>query len=299
MGTTGKKFVVALSALVVLLGIGWWLLQAPYETSVSQAPGTSSSTLQRSPELALPPINPNEPTLAPALLREISVSLQLVSDSLASGSDPQPALEMLNILDARLAGLSSPTRVSALRQALTEDRQRIAQARPADINAMQTVLKRMQGEVSSLPNLFVPHSGSVAPAPSNSAAPAPAGSDSVWGRIMSALGERIGEVVKVRRVEDRQSSFRTPEQGRLLTEQLRFRIESASAALEMRNAQRFSTELGHAQAILAQAFDADHPAVVAFRESLVSLQRQSQGLRPPALEASLNALQRLNSGAAL
>ena len=298
MGTTGKKFVMALSALAVLLGIGWWLLQGPRGTSLPQAPGTASSTLQTSPELALPPINSNEPMVAPALLREISVSLQLVNDSLASGGDPQPALEMLKILDARLAGSSSPTRVAALRQAIAEDRQRISQAKPADINAMQTVLKRMQGEVSSLPNLFVPHSGSAAPAPSDSAAPAPAASDSYWGRIMSALGERIGEVVKVRRVEDRQSSFRTPEQGRLLTEQLRFRVESASAALEMRNAQRFSTELGHAQAILAQAFDADHPAVVAFRESLVSLQRQSEGLRLPAPQASMSALQRLNSGVA-
>lgn len=297
MGTTGKKFVMALSALAVLLGIGWWMLQPPPETPVSEAPGTASNALQTSPEPASAPINPNEPRVASELLREISVSLQLASDSLASGHDPQASLEMLKILDARLAGSSSPTRVAALRQAIAEDRQRIAQAQRPDIDTMQTVLKRMQGEVILLPNLFVPHSGSKAPGSPIGTDSASVAAQSYWGRMMSALGERIGEVVKVRRVEDRQSSFRTPEQGRLLTEQLRFRIESASAALEMRNAQRFSTEIGHAQAILAQAFDADHPTVVAFRDSLVGLQRQSQGLRAPTLQASISALQRLNSGA--
>ncbi len=295
MGTTGKKFVVALSVLAVLLGLGWWLLQEQSVKVSGTLPGTVPDTALL-PEAAAPIINPNEPMVDPALLREVSVSLRLAADSLAMGKDPQPALEMIKTLEARLATTASPTRISALRAALAADHQRIAQAQRPDFAAMQAALKRMQGQVDSLPNLFVPHSGAAAPALPVEAGNATVVAETYWGRMMNAFGEKLGEVVKVRRVEDRKSSFRTPEQGRLLTEQLRFRIESANVALEMRNSQRFSSELGHAQAILAQAFDADHPSVVAFRASLIELQRQSPGLSLPTPQSSMDALARLIAG---
>jgi uncharacterized protein HemX len=293
MGTTGKKFVIALLALAVLLGIGWWVLQQ----QTVKVSGTVPDTVVM-PELKTPEIDTKEPAIDPVLLREISVSLQLVRDSLLLGRDPRPAIEMLSALEARLAGTASPTRLAELRQALAADRQRIIQAPKPDIEAMQATLKRMQAEVNTLPNLFVPHSGSAAA--TASAAPALATesvSKTYWERIANALGQKLAEVVKVRRVEDRQSTYRMPEQGRLLTEQLRFRVESASAALQMRDAQRLSTELGHAQAILAEAFDADHPAVIAFRESLKELQGQSLSVKLPTPEASMRALDRLIAGA--
>lgn len=294
MGTTGKKFVVALLALAALLGIGWWVLQQqPVKVSVTEPDALVV------PELKTPETDANEPAVDPVLLREISVSLQLVRDSLALGRDPRPSIEMLSALEARLAGMGSPVRLAELRQALAADRQKIVQAPIPDIEAMQAALKRMQAEVNTLPNLFVPHSGSAAAAPSAAPSPAPESvSETYWGRLANALGQKLAEVVKVRRVEDRKATYRMPEQGRLLTEQLRFRVESASTALEMRNSQRLSTELGYAQAILAEAFDADHPAVIAFRESLKELQGQSLSVKLPIPEASMRVLDRLIAGAA-
>ena len=296
MGTTGKKFIVALLALAVLLGAGWWLLQgrAPKAPMGSGTAGTVPDAAPTAPKAAA--VDPSEPMVDPALLRELSVSLQLVADSLAIGKDPQAAIAMLKTLESRLANSASPTRVAALRSALAADRARIAQAQRPNIESLKSQLERMSAQIDSLPNLFVPHSGSAVVVP-NTDQGAPSAIDTYWGRMFNALSQKIAEVVKVRRVEDRQSSFRTPEQGRILTEQLRFRIEFAMAALELRNPQLFATELGLAQAILAQAFDADHAAVIAFRDSLKDLQAKAPGLRLPEPEASLKALAQLMPGA--
>jgi uncharacterized protein HemX len=295
MDTTGKKFVVALLALAVILGAGWWFLQRP---SLPITQDHSAEPMPPASELAAVPIDPTEPKLDPVLIKELSVSLRLVADSVLAGRDPQAAAAMLELLEQRLTTTASPTQLAEMRNAVRADRERLASARLPNLEDMKLVLERLHAEVDELPNIFVPGSGRlVVPQSPSPALQAPA-QESYWGRLWQALGQKLSEVVKVRRVEDRQASFRSPQEGRLLTEQLRFRLEMARVALETRNAAVFSRELATAQAILAQGFDAEHSSVIAFRSALVQMQGQVMNLALPLPEASLRALERLTAGAA-
>jgi uroporphyrin-III C-methyltransferase len=297
MGTTGKKFAVALLALAVILGAGWWFLQAPSPTMVSDTvPLAVPDT--KAPEIPPTPIDPTEPKLDPLLIKELSVSLRLVADSVVAGRDTQAALTMLELLEQRLASTASPTRLAELRSAVRADRERLAGASLPNLEEMKLALERLRAEVDALPNIFVPGSGRLAEPQGPMPALQPSVQESYWGRLWQALGQKVSEVVKVRRVEDRRASFRSPQEGRLLTEQLRFRLEMASVALETRNAAVFSRELATAQAILSQGFDADHPSVIAFRGALVQMQGQAMNLALPLPAASQRALERLAAGAA-
>jgi uncharacterized protein HemX len=292
MGITGKKFSVALLALTIMMGAGWWFLQAPSSNRQATMPAPTAPLLDAAPVA----IDPNEPELDPALVKDIFVSLRLVADSVSAGRDPQLALAVLDSIDQRLSRLGSPTRLAALRQALKADRERLAKAALLNTEDMRAALVRLGSQASGLPNVFVrqPRASDESRSGHPGAAATPQG---YWERLWSAFVEKLASVVKVSRVEDRSAEFLTPEQGAWLTEQLQLRLEMALVALEARNAQALSRELETARGIVARGFDADHADVIAFRAALSQLQSESARLTLPAPEASLRALEPLLTGA--
>lgn len=296
MVRTGKKFIVALIILVTVLGLGWWSLQREPQELATTEPVAKTDLSDRE---VRPPvlIDPNEPRPDPGLLRETEVSLRLVADSLSAGKDPRWALAMLQSLEQRLASTNSPTQLMALRAAISADRQQLLSSSLPSTSEMRSTLQRMQSEVASLPNLFVPEALGPGPEPKEGA-DSQDPSQTYWGRILASLEQHLAGVVKIRRVEDRQAVFRTPEQGRMLTEQLGFRLELALIALDTRNQAVFAREISNAQSILSQAFDADSPSVVEFRNALTQLHQQSARLTLPLPEASLRALEPLLAGLA-
>lgn len=289
MNSTGKSISVAAIVVVLLsaVGLGWWLshdnMDSPFallfhDKGASQPPD-------------------------PMWVSELDASLRLISETLATSGNITGALSMLDVLSARIARTDPKGKLADLSRAIAADRDKLAAAKAADLPGIAAVLDQMVIEVDRLPlissfeatQLSKPKAG-VAAQPSESSGVSPAsGPASLWARVQETLMVRLSEVIRIRRVENPDALFLSPEQGALVAERLRLRLLSARIALMARQDEIALADLAQAEKMLGVAFDGQSEAVVKVRVRLQSARTAIAKLTSPSIEQSLAAIDRLKS----
>lgn len=289
MNSTGRS--ISLAAIVVVLlsavGLGWWLshdnIDSPFallfhDKGASQPPD-------------------------PMWVSELDASLRLISETLATSGNITGALSMLDVLSARIARTDPKGKLADLSRAIASDRDKLAAAKAADLPGVAAVLDQMVIEVDRLPlissfeatQLSKPKAG-VAAQPSDPSGPSPtSGPASLWARVQETLMVRLSEVIRIRRVENPDALFLSPEQGALVAERLRLRLLSARIALMARQDEIALADLAQAEKMLGVAFDGQSEAVVKVRARLQSARASIAKLTSPSIEQSLAAIDRLKS----
>ena len=328
MNTTGKTF-TALILLVSILGVGWWAVQkrpllsglpslmSTPDTTV--APDASADTARQDP------LRLNDSSTDLLLVAEIEASVQWISEVLAATGNISSAVSMLNVLEHRMARLDSQGRLAALKRAIVADRESLQAAMPDSPMVIAAKIDQLVLEIDRLPlvssappagkpaKLATP-SANPSATPGNqstavtqgntnqgntngSAAQSQLEPQSLWAAFWSDMKSRLFDVVQIRKVDNPDAFFMTPEQAALVAERLRLRLLSARTALLTRQEALFTQDMLVAEKILNQVFDATAPEVIATKAALLSIKSAGLAFKTPALTQTTAELSRLKPAA--
>jgi uncharacterized protein HemX len=120
---------------------------------------------------------------------------------------------------------------------------------------------------------------------------------SLWAAFWSDMKSRLFDVVQIRKVDNPDAFFMTPEQAALVAERLRLRLLSARTALLTRQEALFTQDMLVAEKILNQVFDAAAPEVIATKAALLSIKSAGLAFKTPALTQTTAELSRLKPAA--
>jgi uncharacterized protein HemX len=107
------------------------------------------------------------------------------------------------------------------------------------------------------------------------------------------MKNRLFDVVQIRKVDNPDAFFMTPEQAALVAERLRLRLLSARTALLTRQEDLFTQDMLVAEKILNQVFDAAAPEVIATKSALLSIKSAGLAFKTPVLTQTAAELRRL------
>ncbi len=270
MNTFGRTLLAAVS-LVVILGLGWWAME----------------TTNRSSDLA------QSDQIDSQWLSEMQAAARQLSDSVIAGGNIGAALAMLDALEARVIKHPAQDKLVGVRVAIAADRQRLQAARALDIQQAALQIESIILDIDSLPLISAFSSGRPAVGASEPSA-AESGLPS-WREILAGLQARLSDMVRIRRVENPEAVFLTPEQGALVTERLRLRLLSAKIALVSRQDKIFAQDIAQAEKILGDVFDPQSPKVASHRKTLSALNLLAEKIPLPSRLALTEALEVIRS----
>lgn len=268
MRSTGKTL-LAIISLVLLLGMGWWALER------------SSGALQKS----------DSDEIDALWLAEMQASARLLNDSLLATGNVKGALAMLDVLDARIARQPARDRLVPVRLALATDRQRLLAAAGLDLSQAAMQIEAIIGDIDRLPLISSPRPLRAGPSDAERAV-VELGFPSMKD-IVASLQSRLAELIRIRRVENPEAVFLSPEQGALVTERLRLRLLSARLALIARQDRLFVLDIAQAEKILGDVFDPQDSRVIDHKKTLAALRALSQKMPLPPRLALSDALEAL------
>lgn len=268
MRSTGKAL-LAIVSLSLLLGLGWWALE-------SVPTGEQKS---------------HADDIDPYWLAEMQASARLLSDSLLTTGNVKGALAMLDVLDVRIARQPAQEKLAPVRLALAADRQRLLAAGALDLNQAAMQIEAIILDIDSLPLISSPMPLKSAPSDAERVA-VDLGFPSLKD-IIAGLQSRLAELVRIRRVENPEAVFLTPEQGALVTERLRLRLLSARLALVSRQDKVFALDIAQAKKILGDVFDPQNSKVIGHKKTLEAIGALAQKMPLPPKLALSDALEAL------
>jgi uroporphyrin-3 C-methyltransferase len=275
MKPIGKSLFAAVS-LAALLALGWWAIDRP------PAPEEATRADQIDREW----------------LTEMQASAQLLSDSVLAGGNINAALAMLDAIESRIVRHPAKEKLVAVRVAIATDRQRLIALRAVDLQQAAAQIEAIILDIDSLP--LITSAAAIAPIDSDRAASASAGL-SVMQSTIEAIQSRLAGMVRIRRVENPEAIFLSPEQGALVTERLRLRLLSARIALVARQDKIFAQDIGQAEKILAEVFESQNSRVMAHRKTLAAIKGLIEKIPLPtslALTEALSAVRPSGEGPA-
>jgi len=295
MNTTGKTL-TALILLVSILGVGWWAVQKrpllPGLPSLMSTPDTTVAPDASADTARQDPLRLNDGSTDLLLVAEIEASVQWISEVLAATGNISSAVSMLNVLEHRMARLDSQGRLAALKRAIVADRESLQAAMPDSPMVIAAKIDQLVLEIDRLPLVSsAPPAGKPAePQPQSQSQPEP---QSLWAAFWSDMKSRLFDVVQIRKVDNPDAFFMTPEQAALVAERLRLRLLSARTALLTRQEALFTQDMLVAEKILNQVFDATAPEVIATKAALLSIKSAGLAFKTPALTQTTAELGRL------
>jgi uncharacterized protein HemX len=295
MNTTGKTL-TALILLVSILGVGWWAVQKrpllPGLPSLMSTPDTTVAPDASADTARQDPLRLNDGSTDLLLVAEIEASVQWISEVLAATGNISSAVSMLNVLEHRMARLDSQGRLAALKRAIVADRESLQAAMPDSPMVIAAKIDQLVLEIDRLPLVSsAPPAGKPAePQPQSQSQPEP---QSLWAAFWSDMKNRLFDVVQIRKVDNPDAFFMTPEQAALVAERLRLRLLSARTALLTRQEALFTQDMLVAEKILNQVFDATAPEVIATKAALLSIKSAGLAFKTPALTQTTAELGRL------
>ena len=275
MKPIGKSFFAAVS-LAALLALGWWAMDRPF----APMEATRADQIDRE------------------WLTETQASAQLLSDSVLAGGNINAALVMLDAIESRIVRHPAKEKLVAVRVAIATDRQRLLALRAVDLQQAAAQIEAIILDIDSLP--LITSAAASAPIDSGRAASPSAGLPAIQSMI-EAIQSRLAGIVRIRRVENPEAIFLSPEQGALVTERLRLRLLSARIALVARQDKIFAQDIGQAEKILAEVFESQNSRVMAHRKTLAGIKGLIEKIPLPtalALTEALNAVRPSGEGPA-
>lgn len=280
MNNTGKTF-IAIFALVTLLGLGWFLIHRDSDQTADMA-------AREALEAAKP--------IDPSWLAEMDASVRLVQQMLLASGNVRGAITMIEVLDLRAARQEAQVRLAPLRRAFAADKERLKSLSSVDLVSTAATIDQLVLDVDAM-TLISASRPLNAPRPSPTSTTQSLSTLPGLGDIVAALKARFADIVRIRKVENPEAVFLTPEQGALITERLRLRLVSARIALLSRQEKIFAQDLTTAERILNTAFDPDDEKVVNAKKSIGTLKSLADSLAIPMSLESLGAIEQLKGGA--
>lgn len=235
-------------------------------------------------------------------IAEIQQLLTNAGQQLQLTGNVQVALAALQSADARLARADKP-QYNQLRRALARDIARMKAVPDTDLTGAAIKLDESINQIDSLPLLSGERMLDRAPGEADkpaqpgakgaaaSAAAAPTGNvvTRVWDYV---LGE-LGQVIRVRKVEDTNALLLSGDQGWFLRENVKLRLLNARLALLSRNEPVFRNDLAAAQAMIGRYFDTRSRRVQGVLTLLKQAQASAVSVSLPTMAESLGALRAL------
>jgi uroporphyrin-3 C-methyltransferase len=225
-----------------------------------------------------------------ALLAEVEQNVNIAAQHLQLSGNVQAAIFALQAADNRLARLDS--RFVNLRRTLARDLEILRSTPFVDVTGMNLRLENVISGIDSLPLALeiVPEEHATA----EQNAPA-ADAPSWWQALAAEAWEEIKSLVRIQKFDRQAPEMLTPEQSRILRENIKLRLLNARLALLSRDQWTFKNELTAAQNWLERYFNQDAKSVQAADSSLRQLAATEIAVELPNLHASLTALQTLKT----
>jgi uroporphyrin-3 C-methyltransferase len=225
-----------------------------------------------------------------ALLAEVEQNVNIAAQHLQLSGNVQAAIFALQAADNRLARLDS--RFVNLRRTLARDLETLRSTPFVDVTGMNLRLENVISGIDTLPLALevVPEENAVVDRDAPSETP-----PSWWRALVSEAWEEIRSLVRIQRFDRQAPELLTPEQSRILRENIKLRLLNARLALLSRDQWTFRNELVAAQNWLAHYFNRDAKAVQAATSSLRQLAATEIAVELPNLHASFTALQTLKT----
>jgi uroporphyrin-3 C-methyltransferase len=218
---------------------------------------------------------------------EIEQALFLASQQLQLAGNVNAALIVLQNVDARLQHMER-AQVAALRQAIHRDIERMKASPRVDRVAVSARLDTLAARVDQLPLAM-----EARPQPAPSRGEARENDGNGWTRFWRDAWAELKQLVRVQQVKQPDAALLAPSQAFFLRENLRLRLVGARLALLSRDAASYRADLKAASDWLSRYFDTRHNAVAQAVAALRTLYEADAGIDAPALDATLEAMRKL------
>ena len=228
------------------------------------------------------------------LLQEVAQLLLLANQRLALTGDVALAQKALALADERLKALAGP-QILKIRRALSQEQAHLGQMTPADVTGISLVLAALAESVGDLPlkgDSDRPQWSDSDDSAQNGAPDKPA-DDADAESAVRAFSRKVlsdlGDLVRVRRVDETRPPKLDTAARFLAYENLRLQLVGAQLALLRRDAGVFQENLKQARTWLGDYFDPGTP-LQRFDTQVAELQQAKVALNFPDISGSLTLL---------
>jgi uroporphyrinogen III methyltransferase/synthase len=234
-------------------------------------------------------------------IAEIQQLLTNAGQQLQLSGNVQVALAALQSADARLARADKP-QYNQLRRALARDIARMKAVPDTDLTGAAIKLDESINQIDVLPLLSgermldrtpgengKPASAAQA---SQNTQPTPE-SGNAFVRLWHYVLAEMGQVIRIRKVDDANALLLSGDQGWFLRENVKLRLLNARLALLSRNEPVFRNDLAAAQALISRYFDTRSRRVQGVLTLLKQAQASAVSVSLPTMAESLGALRAL------
>lgn len=232
-------------------------------------------------------------------IAEIQQLLTNAGQQLQLTGSVQVALAALQSADARLARADKP-QYNQLRRAIARDIARMKAVPDTDLTGAAIKLDESINQIDALPLLSgermldrVPGETGKPAVPEAKGASAPAATGNVLTRTWDYVLAELGQVIRVRKVDDTNALLLSGDQGWFLRENVKLRLLNARLALLSRNEPVFRNDLAAAQAMIGRYFDTRSRRVQGVLTLLKQAQASAVSVSLPTMAESLGALRAL------
>jgi len=238
-------------------------------------------------------------------IAEIQQLLTNAGQQLQLTGSVQVALAALQSADARLARADKP-QYNQLRRAIARDIGRMKAVPDTDLTGAAIKLDEAINQVDALPLLSgermldrtpgegsKPAQGAAKGASAPAAASAAAAGGNVVSRLWTYVLDELGQVIRVRKVDDTNALLLSGDQGWFLRENVKLRLLNARLALLSRNEPVFRNDLAAAQGMIARYCDTRSRRVQGVLTLLKQAQASAVTVSLPTMAESLGALRDL------
>lgn len=232
-------------------------------------------------------------------IAEIQQLLTNAGQQLQLTGNVQVALAALQSADVRLARSDKP-QYNQLRRAIARDIARMKAVPDTDLTGAAIKLDESINQVDALPLLSgermldrTPGETGKPAQPDARGASAPAASGNVLTRTWDYVLGELGQVIRVRKVDDTNALLLSGDQGWFLRENVKLRLLNARLALLSRNEPVFRNDLAAAQAMIGRYFDTRSRRVQGVLTLLKQSQASAVSVSLPTMAESLGALRAL------
>lgn len=228
------------------------------------------------------------------LIADAEYLLTVANQRLHLVGDVKTAEKALNAADERLRNSGNPG-VFPVREAIARELKMLSQIKPLDVVGLSAKIRILQDEAEKLP-LVLPHAGQVGKQAQNQQQPAAEEEESGnVNNLLDTVMDDLKGLVVVRRSDRPIESVLTPEEARLIYEELQLKLEIARIALIKRDSDLYESSLDDALAWLKEHFRVKNKATEEFGKELEQLRKVSLQIDFPDISQSLNLLRNVAS----
>lgn len=216
------------------------------------------------------------------LLSEVGHTLALASQELQLAGNVPTAISSLQAVDARLATFDRPELIG-VKKAVAQDLERLKALPFLDTIGLTARIDSLTQSVDALPLSLDIRREQQPARPTRSDAP-------FWSRLVHDISQSLGEMVRIRRLDNPDAVLMTPEQAFQLRENIKLRLLDARVALLQRRGAPYTADMVAVQRYIDLYFDRNAPATRQWLALLAELKAAPINSALPDLSDSLKAV---------